>query len=431
MSIRRSRIVFSSLVILLLLFTAAVTFSQDEAVTITVIGHAVHESAITGGTGADIDLGPQIVEATGVSLAWDTQPWPGILERTVRELALSESSVSMMFLISQQYSPQVRSQLMPLNDFLESDPIEDFEGIAPGMISFVSDAEGNIYGIPMRAFGPVLFYNTAILEQHGITEPPTSWEEFIEYATAAAGRRDDGARIYGMRFEASVVIDWARALGGDVLSPEYEILFTEEPMIQALEGAAELYQAGVIPPDFMNLVADDWLTLEQNGQVAFAMRGPTYYNNLNDPEASQVIGQIGVTVVPASSTVDFELVPGNAAFWSMSIPANSANPEAAWQVIKYLSSSEAARLMALNGNAPTRLDVYDDPDFVETNAAWAEQARRSLEVSRPYWPAFDEQPRAQDIFEEQVVLAITGQKSPEEAMADAAELIAPLLPTLD
>ena len=334
----------------------------------------------------------------------------------------------MMFLISQQYSPQVRNQLMPLNSFLESDPIENFEGIAEGMLSFVSDEEGNIFGIPMRAFGPVLFYNMELLEENGITDVPTTWEEYVAAAKAVSGRRDDGARIYGMRFETGHVILGARAYGGDVLSSDFEIMFTDEPMIKAINEAAELYEEGVIPPDFMNLVADDWLTLEQNGQVAFAVRGPTYYNNLNDPEASQVVGKIGVTVVPASETIDAELVAGNAAFWSMSIPANSANPEAAWQVIKYLSSDAGANMMALNGNAPTKLAVYEDPDFAETNAAWAEPASRSLLVSKPYWPAFDEQPRALDIFDEQVVLAITGQKTAEEAMADAAELIAPLLP---
>jgi len=415
-------------VLIILLLTSSIVLSQEEMVEINVMSHPVHEAVVIGGRGAEIDMSQDILDATGVSIVWETQPWPDILERSVRELTLSNSNISMMFLISQQYSPQVRNQLMPLNDLLESDPIENFDGIAEGMLSFVSDSEGNIYGIPMRAFGPVLFYNIELLEQAGIMEPPTTWEEYIAAAKSIAGRRDDGARIYGMRFEPSTVILAARAYGGDALSPDFEILFTEEPMIRALNEAAELYAEGVIPPDFMNLVADDWLTLEQNGQVAFADRGPTYYNNLNDPEASQVVGKIGVTVVPASETVDFELVPGNAAFWSMSIPANSANPEAAWEVIRYLSSDAGATGMARNGNSPTKLAVYDDAEFAEVNSAWAEPAGRSLLVSRPYWPAFDEQPRALDIFQEQVVLAITGQKTAEEAMADAAELIAPLLP---
>lgn len=424
---RRTRRLLLLLTIGLLLIATSV-IAQEESTEIRVIGHAVHEAAVTGGSGEAIDLGPQIVEATGVSLVWDTQPWPDILERTVREMALSESNVSLMFLISQQYSPQVRNQLMPLNDFLETAPIENFEGIAEGMLDFVSDSEGNIYGIPMRAFGPVLFYNIALLEQAGVTEAPATWEELIEAAKAVSGRRDDGARVYGMRFESGSVFTAARAYGGDILSADYEILFTEEPFIRAITEAAELYAEGVIPPDFMNLVADDWLTLEQNGQVAFAVRGPTYWNNLQDPEASQVVGQIGVTTVPASETVDFELVPGNAAFWSMSIPANATNPEAAWEVIRFLSSDAASLSMALNGNAPTKLAVYSDPAFAEANAAWAEPASRSLTVSKPFWPAFDEQARAEDILEEQIVLAVTGQKSAEDAMADAAELIEPLLP---
>lgn len=402
--------------------------ASDEVVELRVISHRVHEGAVTGTSGAEIDLSSDLTDATNVQIVWETTPWPDILERTVRELTLSESNIGMVFMLSRQYSPQVKSQLMPLNTFMDSDPIENFEGIASGMLGFVSDDDGQIYGIPMRAFGPVLFYNTEILAQQGIDGPPSSWEEFIASAKATAGRRDDGARIYGMRFDPTIAIAWARAYGGDALSHNFEIKFTEEPMIRALTEAAELYEAGVIPPDFMNLGADDWLTLEQNGQVAFAMRGPTYYNALNDPEASQVVGKIGVTVVPASSSVDIELVPGDAAFWSMSIPSNSADPEAAWQVIKYLSSDDGATTMALNGNAPTKLAVYDNPDFAEKNAAWAEPASRSLQVSRPYWPAFDEQPRAADILEEQLVLAITGQKTPEQAMADAAEAIAPLLP---
>jgi len=401
---------------------------ESKPVEIKVIAHSVHESAVTGGAGAEIDVSQQLLKDTGISIVWDTQPWPDILERTVRELALSQSDVSFVFLLSQQYSPLVRNQLMPLNEFQESEPIENFEGIAPGLLDYVTDSNGNIYGIPMRAYGNVLFYNKEILAKHGITEPPTTWEEYIQYAKEVTGPREDGANIYGLRFEPSYPILAARAYGGDVLSPDYEILFTEEPFVRALNEAIELYNEGVFPPDFMNLVADDWLTLEQNGQVTFDVRGPTYYSNLNDPEVSMVAGMIGVTDVPASSEIDRKIVPTNSSFWSMSIPKNSANPEAAWKVIRYLSSLEGATMMALNGNAPTRLEVYDNPEFVAQNPEWAEASRRALEIAKPNWPAFDEQARAEDILTEQFVLAITGQKTPEEALNDAATLIKPLLP---
>lgn len=411
------------------LLTLAVGVSAQDDVTITALANQVHRDSVTAqGAAGTEDISDEMAAATGVSVNWETVPWPEAQERTVRELSLSNSDFSLIYVISEWMSPQVKSQLMPLNSFLEESPIENFEGIPAGMLGYVSDADGNIYGIPVRAYGPVLFYNTEVLAANGYEEPPQTFEELYEMVQAVAGRRDDGARVYGIRYEPGAVIDWARAYGGDGLTTDFQIRFTEEAMIRAINEGRALYEMNAIPQDFMNMVADDWLTLEQNGQVAFSMRGPTYYNNLNNAETSSVAGKIGVTTVPASETIDEALVPGNVSFWSMSIPANAANPEAAWEVIRYLSSDEGALAMAVNGNAPTKLAVYDDPAFAEAAGPWLEPARASLEVARPDWPAFDEQARAVDIFEEQVVLAITGQKTAEEAMADAAAQIEPLLP---
>ena len=416
--------------LLIVLFSLSTgVFAQDDTTPITALANQVHEDAVTAGGSAGVqDISADLQAASGVSVNWETVPWPEMQERVLRELSLSNSGVSLMYIISEWMSPQVKSQLMPLNDFMDAEPIENFEGIPAGMLGYTSDDEGNIYGIPVRAYGPVLFYNTEILAQHGYDSAPQTFEELFAMVQAVAGRRDDGARVYGIRFEPGTVIDWARAYGGDSITPDFEIAFTEEPMIRALNEGRALYEMGAIPQDFMNMVADDWLTLEQNGQVAFSMRGPTYFNTLNNPETSSVAGKIGVATVPASETIDEALVPGNVSFWSMTIPANSANPEAAWEVIRYLSSDEAALAMAVNGNAPTKLAVYDDPAFAEAAGPWLEPARASLQVARPDWPAFDEQARAQDILYEQVVLAITGQKTPEEAMAAAAEQIQPLLP---
>ena len=85
--------------------------------------------------------------------------------------------------------------------------------------------------------------------------------------------------------------------------------------------------------------------------------------------------------------------------------------------------------MAINGNAPTKTAVYDNPQFAAAAGPWLEPARELLAVASPDWPAFDNLARVQDIFNEQVVLAITGQKTPEQAMADAETQIAPLLPS--
>ena len=417
--------IITSGTIIVYFFSCFIVFGEEI---VNIMSHPVHKSVVTGGKGAKINLEPAILNATKIKLNWETQPWPDILQKTVRELNLDKSKISLMFLLSRQFSPKVMSRLTPLNNYITNDPIQNYDGIGAGMISYVTDKNNNIYAIPMRAFGPVLFYNKEILKENGFSKPPNSWEEYIRIAKNVSGRRKDGAKVYGMRFSADNVISSARAFGGDMLTKDFKILFTNKPMIRAIKEAQELYNSGTIPKNFMNMSADDWLTLEQNGQVAFAERGPTYYKNLQDKKTSKVVGKIGITNVPASETVDFEIVPGNAAFWCMTIPKNSPEPSKAWEIIKLLSSDYGATTMALNGNAPTKLSVYEDTMFKEANKDWITPASKSLVVARPYWPAFDEQPRVHDIFKEYVVMAITVQMTAEEAMKTAKSKIQNLLP---
>ena len=402
--------------------------SAQGATKIIALSHQVHMDAVTGsGSGGEhIDLSPQLKEH-GVEIQWQTVPWPDMQQRIFREVSLSNSDVSLVFVIDQWMSPQMVSKLMPLNSYMSSAPIQDFSGIPKGMLGFAT-VNNNVYGIPMRAYGPVLFYNKELLSAAGFDGPPTTFEQYMNMAQKVAGRRPDGARVYGVRFEPESVIDWARAFGGDGIDSNFKIHFTEKPMITAIQDAQKLYKAGAIPQNFMSLKADDYLTLMENGQIAFSERGPTYYNTINDPKASHVAGKIGVANVPMSETQGSGVVPGNISFWMMSIPKNAANPDAAWKAIRYLSSDQAALDMSLNGNAPTKLSVYDNAKFEKVAGPYLAAAKKSLEVARPDWPPFDNQAKAKDIFDEQVGLAVVGKKTAEQAMADAAKAIEPLLP---
>ena len=423
---------WKGLVLVLSLVTAGLLLgasaSAQGVTKIIALSHQVHMDAVTGsGSGGEhIDLSPQLKEQ-GVEIQWQTVPWPDMQQRIFREVSLSNSDVSLVFVIDQWMSPQMVSKLMPLNSYMSSAPIQDFSGIPKGMLGFAT-VDNNVYGIPMRAYGPVLFYNKELLSAAGFDGPPTTFEQYMNMAQKVAGRRSDGARVYGVRFEPESVIDWARAFGGDGIDSNFQIHFTEKPMITAIQYAQKLYKAGAIPQNFMSLKADDYLTLMENGQIAFSERGPTYYNTINDPKASHVAGKIGVANVPLSESQGSGVVPGNISFWMMAIPKNDANPDAAWKAIRYLSSDQAALDMALNGNAPTKLSVYDNPQFEKVAGPYLAAAKKSLEVARPDWPPFDNQAKAKDIFDEQVGLAVVGKKTAEQAMADAAKAIKPLLP---
>lgn len=407
------------------LVPSQLTFAE-ESQELIVMCHRVHKDVFTGVGGAKINLTDDLLETEGIKVRWETLPWP-YQELAYREASLARTDIGMMYLNNLWSTPKMLELFTPLNEFLESDPIENFDKLAKGMVDHMT-INGKIYGIPMRATPQVLFYNKKILAEYGFMEAPKTFEKVLEIAGKVSGLRADGRRVYGIRFQPDSIIDWARAFGGDFLSKDYEIEFTKAPMLRALEEARKLYQEGAIPKDFINMTGDDFLTLMMTGRQAMGIRGAPNYSILTDPEQSLVAEDIGVTTTPASKDVSFDMTPVTIAFWAMTIPRAAKNKETSWSFIKYCSSDEAALTMALNGNVPTKLTVLENEKYSEV-VPYAKVTSKALDVSYPQSPAFDELPKAMDIFREQVILAVVGKKSPQQAMDDAARMIKPLLPT--
>jgi len=412
------------ILVLFFVFTAQLSFAQEK---INVMAHRVHKDVVVGSSGAGINIMPDLIKQEGIDVEWQTLPWEKMQELIYREASLKQSNISVMYILDSWASPQMMKLFSPLNEYIEKNPIENFDSIAKGMRESMT-INGKIYAIPVRANASLMFYNEKILKDHGFEKAPQNFEEVISIAKAVSGRQEDGKRVYGLRFEVPTeLINWARAWGGDTITSDFEIKLNEKPMIKVLQLARELYEAGAIPRDFMNLTADEYLTLMLNGQLAMTIRGANYYYTLTDPEKSNVAEDIKFIPVPASKTVDFDVTPVKTNFWAIAIPKASKNKENAWKFIKYLSSDKAALTMALNGNGPTKLTVLEDEQYMK-ETPYAIEAKKALNVGRPLWPAFTELPKVMDIFKEEVVMAVVGKKTPQEAMDDAAERIKPLLP---
>ncbi|MBE3639025.1 extracellular solute-binding protein [Mangrovicoccus algicola] len=53
----------------------------------------------------------------------------------------------------------------------------DRDAFIPGVRNFYADSEGKFIGMPFNSSAPIMYYNTAALEEAGV-EPPETWEEF-------------------------------------------------------------------------------------------------------------------------------------------------------------------------------------------------------------------------------------------------------------
>ena len=77
-----------------------------------------------------------------------------------------------------------RGQVTNITDYIADDEL--LGQINPNLIEVVSDADGDVFGVPVNAYAMALVYNRALYEQAGLDpdSPPTTWEEIRENARA-------------------------------------------------------------------------------------------------------------------------------------------------------------------------------------------------------------------------------------------------------
>lgn len=397
--------------------------------TLTVMGHAVHESAATGEAGGNPVAAFE--QENNVEVEWLTFGVVPLHEQLFREASLSSGSVDVAFLLNRFANENIVNLFEPLDPYLQSDPIAQFEGISQSMLEAMT-YDGKIYGIPFRHATHGLLYNEALLAERGLEGPPETFEELIEYAETLTFTRDDGTQVHGLVLSGqglSNIIDVVRAYGGEFLTADFELKADEAGMVEAVALLADLYQRGILPRESVGFTTEDATTYMQQGRAAMAIDPFSRYVTLNDPATSNYPGQIKATSVPPTAALAAagQVVPVKTEIWSLVIPKNAENKELSWQFIKHLSTLEAAIAGAINGNGPTRPAAYDDPRVQAAIPYWEAEAA-AVAVARVPLPGFSESARVDDIVKEEVQAAMLGTKTAQEAMDDVVARVTPLLP---
>ena len=105
--------------------------------------------------------------------------------------------------------------------------------------------------------------------------------------------------------------------------------------------------------------------------------------------------------------------------WGLGIATSTKHPDAAWQVIEFLSSEDSQREFILDtGFVPSRIALFNDPEIV----AKYDYYPQLLEVvqSSALRPPIPQYAQASDILQRYLSAAITGKITSEQAMQTAA-----------
>jgi trehalose/maltose transport system substrate-binding protein len=233
---------------------------------------------------------------------------------------------------------------------------------------------GKLVSIPLYTDAGILFYRTDILEKYGYKEPPKTWEELatmakkIQEGERAAGKPDFQGFVFEGKASESVTcnaIEWIYSYGGgSVIERDKKVTINNPNAIKALD-TAHSWIGTISPVGVSTYAEEEARNIWQAGNAAFMRNWPYAYSLGADPK-SAVAGKFDVTVLPKGGDNG-----KNAAClggWQLMISAYSKVPDAAAELVRYLSSTEVQKRIAIDWSVlPTRPSLYSDPDVLAKN----------------------------------------------------------------
>ena len=268
--------------------------------------------------------------------------------------------------------------------------------------------KGKMYGLPDQTTCVALFYNRELFRQAGIQAPPRTWEEFVAVAKKLT-RPEKGIYGFAMRNSLWWTFPFFYTFGARFLSEDLSRCLLDSPeAIAGFSFKVDLYRKHKVE-------AGAWRSGAINPDVGF--RNNKYAMIFNGPWAVKSLENagvpFGVALIPAGPTGTGTTVGGT----NMVIFRASRNKALALAFLKFLLSPEnQARWANALGQIPVNLKAFDKVDTLQHPylKVFMEQMRTA--VPRPPIPNYSE---IELIFNAEMEAALSGQKSPADALRDA------------
>jgi multiple sugar transport system substrate-binding protein len=295
--------------------------------------------------------------------------------------------------------------IAPLDARLPPGARGDF--LAPPLAA--AEYRGRLYAVPRFSEAGLLSFRRDL-----VPGPPRTWHELRQVARTGRGPQLAGYVFQGKQYEGLVVnfLELLWSAGGEVFGPDGSVTVNDRAGVAALTFLADLLRTGTAPRGTLTYMERESLQEFLEGRALFH-RNWSYAWSLLQREGSKVGGAVGVAPLPSWDGRR----PGVPALggWHLAISAYSEHPEAAWQLIRFLTDPPAQKVKAVGeGRIPTRQSLYSDSEVLRANLHFAQLAR-SLAHARPR-PATPFYPRLSGALQTAISRALVGSVSPQEAL---------------
>ncbi len=188
--------------------------------------------------------------------------------------------------------------------------------------------------------------------------------------------------------------------------------------LKALEDMVEIYKNGWVAPGALKKSWGDVQDEFRAGNAAMTDMFTEALTILELPDQSAVAGKTGYYVIPKYQQFHTRL-----SAWMIGINSKSKNAEAAYKYIAWLTSPEIDRRLVTDtktaARMPARIGTHYDPEVVRIMPVLMASAD-SFNIAIP-WPLYPEFMELYEFLSNAIQDAITGTKSPEQALNDTAD----------
>jgi sn-glycerol 3-phosphate transport system substrate-binding protein len=311
--------------------------------------------------------------------------------------------------------------IVPVDPFVKTD--DDKKWLASFFPGFMENSQtsGKTWGVPFQRSTIVLYYNKEMFKEAGLDpeKPPATWEEQAAFAEKLTKR--DGANVtqWGVQIPSSGFPYWLfQALvieaGATLANPEGDRTFYDKPeVIEALQYWVDLARKQKVhPPGIV-----EWGTTPKDFFERKVAMMWTTTGNLTNVKANAKF-PFGVAMLPAHKRRGSPTGGGN---FYISKKASSTEQQAAFRFIKWVTSPERAAQWSIDtGYVAARPDAYDTEAMKKYVADFppAAVARDQLKFAAAELSTHENQ-RVTKALNDGLQAALTGTKSPAQAMKDA------------
>jgi ABC-type glycerol-3-phosphate transport system substrate-binding protein len=341
-------------------------------------------------------------EHPNVNITIETQPWDDRRQKLLS--AIGSGRGPDVFYMNPDMISQfaLAGAIVPISDFVTD---EDTDIFNPGTLI---PWEGVLYALPILQNSVVHIYNTDRVAELGLDPEnlPATIAEFEEWAQVA--KEND---VFISTWSGNTATSGLTALiwqfGGEIYDEDGNVVIDSPETVEAMTFLQRMYEEGWVPPDSITGGTDEQTDAFRNGQVlAILMDGnsfygsrETYVNDFNWAFGPVLSGAVQVT----SGTVG-----------SYAVSSKAPDPAIAVEWIKHVTNTEnSVKLNKTVGYLPPLIEAAS---FYEGDEVYQELLERASHVRVD--PIFPSASQAYIILAEEAQAIMTGDKTPEQAVAD-------------